>query len=164
MNVQQQGVLTLIRCGLTGEKMALPDGFDLDEAYKVLRQHQVLGLAYTGALNCGVSKQKPVMGRLFQNYCRYLQYSEQQGELIRTVCETFDEAGVDYMPLKGCNLKALYPAPELRAMGDVDILIKVKQYGAIKTALKMLGFSEVCESDHELIWERDLWCWNCISG
>jgi len=58
------------------------------------------------------------------------------------------------MPLKGCNLKQLYPAPELRAMGDVDILIKVKQYGTIKVSLKMLGFSEVCESNHELIWEK----------
>lgn len=154
MNVQQQGVLTLIRCGLTGEKLPLPDGFDLEEAYKVLRQHQILGLAYTGALNCGISKQQPIMNKLFLNYCRYLQYSEQQSELIQTVCATFDEAGVDYMPLKGCNLKQLYPAPELRAMGDVDILIKVKQYGTIEVALKMLGFSEVNESDHELIWEK----------
>lgn len=154
MNVQQQGILTLIRCGLTGETLSLPDGFDQGEAYKVLRQHQVLGLAYIGALNCGISRQQPVMDMLFRNYCQYLQYSERQSGLIRTVCGAFDEAGVDYMPLKGCNLKNLYPAPELRAMGDVDILIKMKQYGTIKVALKMLGFSEIYESDHELIWEK----------
>ena len=46
------------------------------------------------------------------------------------------------MPLKGCNMKALYPSPELRVMGDADILIRVEQYDRIRPIIQSLGFEE----------------------
>jgi len=154
MDVQQQGVLTLIRCGLTGEKLALPEEFDFEKAYEVLQRHQVLALGYVGAVNCGISKQEPVMRRLFQNYGQCLQHSEQQLGVAERICKAFDEAGVDYMPLKGCRLKRLYPTPELRSMGDLDILIRVEQYEKIRPLLLQMDLCERVESDHELIWEK----------
>ena len=154
MDTQQQGILTLIRCGLTGEKLAPPEEFDLDRAYETLRRHQVLALGYLGAVNCGISKQHPVMLRLFQNYGQSLQHSEHQLAMAERICDVFDNASVDYMPLKGCRIKQLYPAPELRSMGDMDILIRVEQYETIQPLLLGMGFSERIESDHELIWEN----------
>lgn len=154
MDVQQQGLLTLVRSGLTGERLPLPEGFDLEQAYPELVRHQVLAPGYLGAVNCGVPRRHPVVGQLFQNYCQCLEYSEKQQKLIETVCTAFDRAEVDYMPLKGCNLKGLYPAPELRTMGDADILIRVEQYDTIRPIMQELGFSAVVESDHELTWTQ----------
>jgi hypothetical protein len=57
------------------------------------------------------------------------------------------------MPLKGCNMKSLYPAPELRMMGDADILIRMEQYEKIRPILQNLGFEEKQETDHELVWQ-----------
>lgn len=155
MDVQQQGVLTLIRCGLTGEKLSLPDGFDLERAFETLQQHQVLPLGYVGAVCCGVPRQHPVVNLLFQGYGQCLQHSETQLALARRIYAAFDEAGVDYMPLKGCRVKLLYPQPELRAMGDMDILIRVEQYETIRPLLSDMGLCELVESDHELIWVKD---------
>lgn len=155
MDVQQQGVLVLLRCGLTGEKLVLPEGFDLDAAYDSLRQHQVLALGYLGAVNCGISKQLPVMNRLFQNYGQCLRHSENQLSMLERICTAFDQAGVDYMPLKGCKIKQIYPAPELRSMGDMDILIRVEQYEKIRPLLTEIGLCERIESDHELIWKKN---------
>lgn len=154
MDAQQRGLLTLVRSGLTGEKLPLPEGFDLERAYPELVRHQVLASAYLGAVNCGISKRDPVVARLFQAYCQCLDHSEKQQKLVEKICTAFDRAGVDYMPLKGCSLKGLYPAPELRAMGDADILIRVEQYDRIKPVLPELGFVEKLESDHELIWKH----------
>jgi len=56
------------------------------------------------------------------------------------------------MPLKGCRMKALYPKPELRIMGDADILIRMEQYEKIRPIMLELGFEEGDESDHELHW------------
>ena len=109
---------------------------------------------YLGAVNCGISRKDPVVGKLFQAYCKSLDHSEKQQKLVEQICAAFDRAGVDYMPLKGCNLKGLYPTPELRAMGDADILIRVEQYDRIKSVLPELGFVETLESDHELIWRH----------
>ena len=42
-----------------------------------------------------------------------------------------DENGIDYMPLKGACLKLIYPQPELRLMGDADILIKNGRFSTL---------------------------------
>lgn len=71
---------------------------------------------------------------------------------VNRICKAFDENGIEYMPLKGCRMKALYPKPELRTMGDADILIRLEQYEKIVPIMESLGFTSKFESDHELIW------------
>ena len=94
------------------------------------------------------------MKMLFQHYCRSLQHSEGQMKAVEQLCEAFDAEGIAYMPLKGCLMKRLYPSPELRPMGDADILIRPEQYERIRLVVEKLGYDEQVESDHELIWHR----------
>ena len=51
MNITYQGILVLLRSAITGEKLALPEGFDLAAAYGDIRRHQLVPLAYEGAVN-----------------------------------------------------------------------------------------------------------------
>lgn len=156
MDTLQRGIITLMRSGLTGEKLPLPVEFDLEQACPQMVRHQIQPICYLGAVQCGVDKKLPVMQRLFQGYCRCLQHSEGQTQAIERVCAALDGAGVDYMPLKGCNLKALYPKPELRLMGDADVLIRTEQYDKIRPLMLELGMEEQVESDHELVWHSKL--------
>lgn len=152
MNTIQKGVVTLLRSAITQENLVLPEGFDLEAALPDVRRHHMATLAYDGALRCGVPRQDPAMKSLFQDYVRAMMVSENQMGEIGRVCKAFDENGIDYMPLKGCNMKALYPKPELRIMGDADILIRVSQREKIDSVMTELGFSFFKESDHELVW------------
>lgn len=155
MEGQQKGIVALIRSGITGEKLTLAQDFDLEQAYPELVRHQIQPLGYLGAVQCGAAKELPAMKKLFQTYYRCLLYSEGQLKMIQRICSAFDHAEIDYMPLKGCNLKYLYPKPELRLMGDADILIRPEQYDRIRPIMLELGFSEQGESDHELIWHTE---------
>lgn len=157
MDIVQQGIITLVRSGLTGKALPLPEGFDLETAYPEILRHGILTLAHDGAILCGVDKTLPVMQKLFQGYLKALVQSEKQMNMLKRICGALDEAGVDYMLLKGSNLKGLYLKPEHRLMGDVDVLIRTEQYGKIKPLMLALGMEEQVESDHELIWHnRDL--------
>jgi len=71
---------------------------------------------------------------------------------VEALYAAFDQAQVDYLPLKGCIMKPMYPKAELRAMNDADILIKVDQYDKIKPVLEQLSYQFVAESDCELKW------------
>ncbi len=153
MNVTQQGIITLLKSAVTGQAYPLPAEFDLASAFRCINKHQMTALAYEGAVLCGVDQKLPAMQDLFHMYCRMLQISERQMAHFHSICRAFDEAEIDYMPLKGCRMKALYRKPELRTMGDVDILIRVSQYDKIRQIMEKLGFQEFGESDHELIWE-----------
>lgn len=155
MNAAQRGVITLLRSGITGEKLTLPEGFDLAKAYEGLCRQSVAPLAYYGALNCGMSKTDPVMQKLFALYYSALVRSEKQIRTLETLFSLLEEQGIGFVPLKGCNMKKLYPTHELRSMGDADVLIRVEQYPKIKEIMEKLGYQAVMESDHELVWKTD---------
>ena len=152
MNIQQSGMITLFQSGITGQAYALPAGFDLEQAYATAKRHHITNLLYTGACHCGISQQDPVMQAMFQDYCVSTVKSEMQYRDLKRVIAAFDENGIDYMPLKGSKLKAMYPAPELRYMGDADILIRMEQYDRIVPIMESLGFVHSKNSDHEIVW------------
>lgn len=155
-DAQNLGLIALLRAGLTGESQVLPTDFDPEPFYGQARRHQIQPICYMGGIHCGLDKGLPVMQTLFRDYCAALHYSERQRIALDELLSAFKQVGVDHMPLKGCGLKDLYPSPEMRTMGDVDILIRTEQYEEkIVPVMERLGFERGVESDHELIWRKD---------
>ena len=154
MNVTQQGIATLLRCAITQETLPLPEGFDLAQSYALIRRHQMMTLIYAGAANCKIPLSDPAMRKLFQDYGKSMLVDQRQMAEVSRIFAAFEENGIDYMPLKGCKLKALYPSPELRVMSDADILIRMEQYDRIRPIMRSLGFAEKGITDHELPWEK----------
>jgi len=149
----QQGTITLLKSAITVDACPIPEGFDLETAYPTLKKHHMDTLIYEGAVRCGIRPELPVMKQLFQKYCRHLLVSEGQQRQIARIFAAFEENGIDYLPLKGCRMKALYPKPELRYMGDADILIRMEQYSKTASIMETLGYTEKVESDYELYWK-----------
>ena len=152
MNTTEQGIILLLKSAITGEAYPLPEGFQLEEASPIIKKQGIDALCYIGAVNCGFDKQLLAMKLLFQAYCRQLLQSEGQLAEIQRLYEAFEAQGIDFMPVKGCNMKLLYPAPELRTMGDADILIRMEQYPQIEQVMQSLDFTFQYESNHELVW------------
>ena len=157
MNEMQQGLIALMKSAVVQQPQPLPEGFDLQAVMPLIMRHHIAALVYDGAARCGISYQDPAMVKLFQVYYRFLRVSEGQLRKVGRIFRAFEENGIDYLPLKGCNMKALYPNPEMRAMGDADILIRLEQYSRIVPVMESLGFEFQYETDHELVWKsKDL--------
>ena len=154
MDITKQGTINLIKSALTGTAYPLPKGYDLEAEYPILKKHHMDSLLYDGAVRCGISSHIPVMKVLFQQYCRNILINEGQQQQITRLLNAFEEQGIDYMPLKGCRMMHLYPKPEFRSMGDVDILIRTEQYPEIKSIMLSLGFEEQEESDYDFHWKH----------
>lgn len=152
MNVIHQGLLVLIRSALTEKKFPLPEGFSLEAAEELIRSQTMEAVAYRGAFNCGVDPKSEIMQRYQVLYFRHLVHSDKQMCAVNRVFQAFEQAGIDYMPLKGTNLKALYPRPELRIMSDADVLIRLDQYSRIQSIMGQLGFEAGIESHHDYSW------------
>lgn len=153
MDVQVEGIITLIKSAITGEKLPLPDGFSLEKAMDQVGRHSLYGLCYQGAFLCGIPRNDKTMGVLFHHYCMALMHSEGQMLTLKKVFQAFEAHGIDYMPLKGAILKPLYPKPEMRPMGDADVLIRMEQYERIIPIMEALDFHFAEETDHELPWK-----------
>ena len=148
----QAGFLSLIRSALTEAPPALPGDFDFGRAYALAERHQVLPLIYYGAMCDPDFMSHPMAESFFQRTCVYISYSARQQETVEELCRLLDRTGVDYMPLKGSVLKALYPRPEMRIMGDADILIHMEDYPRVTPVMESLKGTPLSESDHEYIW------------
>lgn len=153
MNTIYQGLFTLIKSALTGQKLELPEGFTLERADGLIRKQSLIPLIYPGALNCGIDPKSERMQYYQMQYFRHLVISERQLAAVKKLCATFEENGIDYMLLKGCNMKKRYPKAEMRGMGDADVLIRVEQYEKIKPLMTQLQYKNTKESIYDHVWE-----------
>lgn len=154
MNHIHRGILTLIRSAVTGQALPLPENFRLEDAQEMILAHQISGLCYEGAVICGIPKSHPVMDTLFKKYYRAIVRSNAQMQALDQLYAAFEENSIDYLPVKGCVLKPLYPNPAMRSMGDADVLIRMEQYDRIKPLMLRLGYTEMPEYHHELPWNN----------
>lgn len=150
-----KGITRLLTSAVTGEMRQLPEGFSLEKALTLICKQNLVPLAFQGALNCGISSKDPVMAKLMQQYLRYLVHSEKQMRALQQVYSALEENGIDHLPLKGSRMKYLYPKPELRTMGDADILIREEQYSKLEPIMTSLGFSMIMESRYDYVWKRE---------
>lgn len=155
MDTIYRGITTLMVSAATGENRQLPEDFSLEQAMPIIRKQNLVPLAFQGALNCGISPKDPVMTKLMQVYIKHVVHSEKQMRAVRQLFAAFEENGIDYLPLKGCRMKDLYPKPELRSMGDADILIRVEQYSSVEPLMLSMGFTMYQESSYDYVWRRE---------
>lgn len=152
MDTQIRGMITLLRSALKNEALVLPKDFNLHSACRVFYEQHLTGLAVRGATRCGFSVTAPELRGLTAEMCKSIEVSRAQTRQLERVYALFEANGIVYVTLKGGVLKELYPQPELRIMGDADVLIRQEQYPVIRTLLPSIGMKEEEESDHEYVW------------
>jgi len=92
------------------------------------------------------------MTRMLMLSYKHLMIHERQMQAVERIFRAFEDKGIPYMPVKGCNTKNLYPKPELRSMGDADILIHPEDEPQIRSAMQSQGFDFRSENDHVFVW------------
>lgn len=156
LNIQNEGLRLLIRSAILQKPEKLPEGYSLKKCLKTISAQQITSIVLEGALLCGISTDSSEMQALIEKSCLLYACSAGQIDEVNRLCEAFDAHRIDYLLLKGCNLKALYPEPHMREMSDADVLIRTEQYDRIKPIMKKLGYTKGEESNHELHWHRPL--------
>ena len=67
--------------------------------------------------------------------------SKLQEHEIKKIQEIFEEQGIKNMPLKGIFMKKYYPLPELREMGDIDLVVEENDLERAGKILKNMGYT-----------------------
>ena len=155
MNAQRSDILKLIYAAIKKEERELSSDFSIFSIFPTIKEHNIIALCYYGAIECGINESSLEMRSLFNYVCQYVYTSSQQDYIAKEIFSLFNEKHIEYMPLKGVLLREFYPYPEMRIMGDLDVLIKTEHYVKIKALLSEFEYSEIKETDHELIWSKN---------
>ena len=146
--------IRIVRAGLCGEKALIPKDIELESLYYLAKEHRIMNIVFNGAVISDIDRNSPIMQKLYMGAVSELAYHERQAKEIERIFCLFEENKISYMPLKGIVLKGLYKKPEMRTMGDADILIRLEEYDRIKEVMTKLGYEQKYESNHELVWKK----------
>ncbi len=141
----EAALLALLRRALfASEDLAdsITPGTDWKAVFTEARQQTVLPLAVEAASLLPEEIKPPdvAFSRAFNQVILQLAENERIMAAQDDLVKVLNQSGVPYAILKGSSVAALYPKPELRVQGDIDVLINEKDYKRALEALSLKGY------------------------
>ena len=117
------------------EKKALPanlDKGDWQDFFHFCHRHSILGVVFEGIERAD----RPIPQQVLLEWFSFVESTKQQNEVVNkrliAVSKWFEEKGYRSVILKGQANGLMYPAPELRSPGDIDIWVDCDKIELIK--------------------------------
>lgn len=136
--------ICLLRAALNGTVPKVPPAnIDWNQLYVLADCHSVAGTVYYGLMKLP-EEQRPeadILAMFHKAQQIVLGRETAQHFELQNIMVHLDENNIDYLPLKGWNLKHLYPRPDMRSMCDVDILVVSEDMKKIPDIMKDCGFA-----------------------
>ena len=150
MTVEQSLVLTALsdfcHCRST-EKPS--DSVDLDTLFKISNEHSLDSILYIQCrrwmgLNAAVK-------RFEKTFQWHVFYSVNRKDFLREITDRFGKQGISFVCMKGAVFRNSYPIPEIRTMGDIDLIISPEdRIKADRILMQEMGFNRMI--DNHAVW------------
>ncbi len=135
--MNQQLFLEMIDAAINGKTIDLSE---VDEEFiKVAKEQTFLPFLYVA------SKDK----KYKKYYIQSVLIHERINEVGKLIDDILNEAKIPHIFLKGYELQNLYPDPNLRMMGDIDVLVNQNDFKQVCFILKENKFSENGSTGHD---------------
>lgn len=138
MNNTQHAIMMAIRATINRQPFTAAID-DPRRFYMLAREGGVSGMMFEALSEA--TCERDILTRFKRDALLYQMHHEKQMVLIKNVSAAFNAHKIDHIYLKGVSLKAIYPEPYMRSMGDVDVLVKPETHERAIDALVEKGFS-----------------------
>jgi hypothetical protein len=119
------------------------DNIDWNYIYNKSVEQNIVGLVYCSVSKLGEKLQPPdsILQQWKQNMLStVVTMNVRYSEFLR-MNKYIRDKGFVFIGLKGCSLRNLYPVPELRTMGDFDVLVRKNELLDIVRCFKEKGYT-----------------------
>lgn len=144
---ERQALLILLRKSLWGESGSFPPGIDWETVAAIAKDHAVVSLAYDGAVAAAAAVPEALLENWKKTLLRGVLHNERLLIAQDALLARFEEAGIPAVVLKGSSVARYYPQPELRVLGDIDILVREADLEAVAGIMEAQGYIKR-ESEH----------------
>lgn len=138
-------LIAVLKAYLNNEKIALNDSIDYFRLFELAKAHNLSAVVYCvikQADNRNIvpaELQRQMEDSFFDAVFRY----NAQGEVINELTAILSDAKIKHILFKGAQIREHYPVPEVRAMGDIDVLISQENRDVVKELLTSKGYDAV---------------------
>lgn len=117
-----------------------PPDLDWEGAARLAVKHSV-GNLFCYAVEKMEEVPRDILAKLVEYKKKAILREATQEIEISIVRKKFNAAGIRFMPLKGILLKNCYPKPDMRMMGDIDILFDESRAEDVREILQGMGYT-----------------------
>lgn len=140
-------VISSVAAVINGTKPPENDGLDWQKIISLAQKHSVLNILSYAAEKLTAKPDEMTMKYLREFRMQKTVVEAQQELAACDICERLDEMQVRHMLLKGSVIKNYYPSPDMRTMGDLDILVDADRCDEVVKAFIEDGFEFAGKGD-----------------
>lgn len=136
-------LIEILKLFIHQEKISSLSDISLENLFEISEKHNVTGIVfYMIAPLLEDQKQTPIYQRFRERNIITVYNSAMKEKEVALFTEQLEQAHITYAFFKGLEIRALYPVPDLRTMGDADILVHEEDMKAVAEILNNLGYDK----------------------
>jgi hypothetical protein len=138
-----RAALAAVAARSLGSRAAAPNADDIDAGWLLdaLSRERLTGLAVEAVTAGDLALDPAAIDELFERHDEQMALDLRLERMLCDAAEVLDGASIEYRALKGPVLAhTVYRDPSLRSFGDVDVLVRDREFDAAIDALRVLGF------------------------
>lgn len=142
MTREEKFLIEVCKAYINNADINISDHLDYKEFFRIAKHHNLLGICYC-VINTSKSKSsipENFLSALKEKFFDSIYIFECQKACAQEVKDMLTSSQTRHILFKGIMLREMYPVPESRTMGDIDILIDLRNRDAVKKALINAGF------------------------
>lgn len=147
-SMEQKTVLALLRASIWESKEDIFPEVDWKAVDAVAKAQGVIPLVYNGT----IAAKSDIPAELASKWKKATVYGVLKNERLMAaqdqVVDSFAKDRIPVVILKGSSVSRYYPTPDLRTLGDIDILVAPEYVQKAIEVLRRLGY-EMREADHD---------------
>lgn len=128
------------RAFFEGEKTTVPSDVSLDELYEISKAQNLAAVVFSVIKDDENAKQSKAYKMLEDCFYDSIARYDFQSAIINEIRSLLKSEKIRHVFFKGAVIKEYYPVPELRSMGDIDVLIGESDRDRVKALLIANGF------------------------
>lgn len=135
-------LIAVLGAYLNEEKIALDDSIDYFELFKLAKVHNLTATVYSVIKQADNRNIVPpeICAKAEDGFYDTVFRYNAQSEAISELDSVLSNAEIRHIFFKGTILREIYPIPETRAMGDIDVLIAPEDRDKVLSLLKSNGY------------------------
>ncbi|MCM1114706.1 MAG: nucleotidyltransferase family protein [Clostridium sp.] len=139
MNREEKFLIDICRAYFNNRTVNIPESMDWRAFCKIAKNHNLIGICYCVLTKYNIPNS--VLKALQDKFFDLVYIYECQSRALNDINTCLTACSIPYVLFKGSVLRELYPVPESRSMGDIDLLVSKKDETAVKAELKKINFS-----------------------
>lgn len=118
-----------------------PEDIDFKDIYSLARKHFLANMVYYAISKLKEKPDSELLKEWREEYLLGKMRNTIQKQELKMILKKLEENRIKNIPLKGFEIKGVYPSEDMRQMSDLDILISLEDRERAREILEGLGYT-----------------------